>query len=96
MSSPLLGLNSPEAVERFLEKNQGLDVNDLVPLPHPYEDWKDEPIPELTDDQKGRYEVGPDGVSALRIPVPENEEEREKRARGSIERNGHESPDTWL
>ncbi len=70
---------SPEDLERFLDENEGLDVKHLVPLPHPYEDWKDEPIPPLTEEQRGRYEVGPDGVSAMRIPVPKTEEEREEK-----------------
>jgi Fe-S oxidoreductase len=63
-------VKSPDDLERFLLENQGIDPADLVPLPHPYEDWKDEPIPPLTDDQLERYEVGPDGVSAMRIPIP--------------------------
>jgi Fe-S oxidoreductase len=83
MAFPLL--RSPEDVERFLDKNEGLDINDLVPLPHPYEDWKDEPISALTEEQRGRYEVGPDGVSATLTPVPETEEEREKKVAGFLE-----------
>ena len=49
---------SPKDLERFLDENEGLDVKDLVPLPHPYEDWEDEPIPALTGDQRARLEVG--------------------------------------
>jgi len=71
-------LKSREDLQRFLETNEGLDVGQLVPLPHPYEAWEDQPIGTLTDEQKQRYEVGPDGVSALRIPVPETEEERDR------------------
>lgn len=82
---PLPSLKSPEDVERFLAENEGVDVNHLVPLPFPYQDWKDEPIPSLTEEQRGRYEVGPDGVSALRIPVPESEEERERLVAGFLE-----------
>ena len=59
-------VKSPDDLERFLLENQGIDPEDLVPLPHPYEDWKDEPIPPLSDEQLERYEVGPDGVSAMR------------------------------
>ena len=69
-------LKNKEDVERFLIENEGLDGDQLVPLPPPYQDWKDKPIPELTEDQRQRYEAGPDGISALRIPVPETEEER--------------------
>jgi Fe-S oxidoreductase len=78
-------VKSPEDLERFLDENEGLDVKDLVPLPHPYEDWEDEPIPALTEEQRGRMEVGPDGVSALRIPVPRTEEEREKKVASFLE-----------
>jgi Fe-S oxidoreductase len=71
-------LKGPEDLSRFLEENEGLDVKQLVPLPHPYEDWVDKPIPALTEEQRERYEVGPDGISAIRIPVPENDEERDR------------------
>jgi len=83
MSSPLP--KSPGELDRFLDANEGLDVKDLVPLPYPYQDWEDEPIPPLTEEQRGRYEVGPDGVSALRIPVPQTEEEREKKVAAFLE-----------
>jgi Fe-S oxidoreductase len=76
---------SPEDLERFLDKNEGLDVKELVPLPYPYQDWEDEPIPALTEEQRARLEVGPDGVSALRIPVPQTEEEREKKVAAFLE-----------
>ena len=65
-------LKSAEDLERFLDENEGLDVEDLVPLPYPYQDWEDEPIPPLTEEQRGRYEIGPDGVSATqrrRLPA---------------------------
>ena len=71
-------IQRPEDVIRLIEEGSPLDVNQLVPLPHPYEEWTDSPIPALSEDQRGRYEVGPDGISALRIPKPETEEEREK------------------
>ena len=85
---PLQQLKNPEDLERFLLENEGIEPNDLVPLPAPYEDWKDEPIPSLTDEQLERYEVGPDGVSALRIPVPKTEEERDK-VMGRLEALGY-------
>jgi Fe-S oxidoreductase len=75
---PLEQPKSPEDLERFLLDNEGIAPHDLVPLPSPYEDWKDDPIPELSEDQRERYEVGPDGVSALQVPVPTTEEERDK------------------
>jgi Fe-S oxidoreductase len=70
---------SPDEVINLMEKDEALDVDQLVPLPPPYEDWKDTPIATLSDEQRGRFEVGPDGVSALQIPKPANEEEKEER-----------------
>ena len=75
---PLPHLKSQEDVDRFIVENEGLDINQLVPLPPPYEDWKDQPIGRLSEDQRGRIEPGPDGISALQIPVPESEEERDR------------------
>ena len=82
---PLGRINSPEDLERFLLENEGQDVNKLVPLPFPYQDWKDEPIPTLTEEQLERYEVGPDGISAMRVPIPKTEEERDKLVAGFLE-----------
>jgi len=82
---PLPNLKSPEDLERFLDENEGLDVNQLVPLPYPYQDWEDEPIPALTEEQRSRYEVGPDGVCATLTPVPQSDEEREKKVAGFLE-----------
>ena len=78
-------VKSPEDLERFLLENQGIEPAQLVPLPHPYEDWEDEPIPPLTDEQLERYETGPDGVSALRVPIPKSEEERDKMVAGFLD-----------
>jgi Fe-S oxidoreductase len=74
-----------EEMERFLEENEGLDVSQLVPLPHPYEDWKDDPIPPLTEDQQSRLETGPDGVAVLQIAKPESQEERDRKVAGFLE-----------
>ena len=68
----------PEQIIHLLEEDKQLDVNRLVPLPRPYETWKDEPIPALTPDQRTRIEMGPDGVSGLRLPKPQSDEERER------------------
>ena len=70
---------------RFLDQNEGVDPARLVPLPHPYEDWVDEPIKELTDDQLTRIEAGPDGVCAAQIPVPQSEEEKERLVAGFLD-----------
>jgi len=73
-----------DVLARFLAENEGCDPAELIPLPFPYEDWRDEPIPELTEEQRSRIEVGPDGVSAAQIPVPENEEERDRLVAGFL------------
>ena len=70
---------TPDDIIHLMEKEQTQDVDTLVPLPFPYEDWKDEPIPTLSDEQRSRIEPGPDGVSALQIPKPASEEEKEKK-----------------
>ena len=55
-----------------------LNPDEYIPLPYPYEDWKDKPITELTDDQKGRLEHSLDGLTGIAIPKPETEEEKEE------------------
>ena len=69
---------TPDDIIHMMEKDTTLDVDALVPLPSPYESWKDTPIPTLSDEQRSRFEVGPDGVSALQIPKPATEEEKEE------------------
>jgi Fe-S oxidoreductase len=71
-------LKTKDEVESFIEDNLGRDIEELVPLPYPYQDWRDEPISQLSGDQRSRIEVGPDGVSALQIPVPASEDERDR------------------
>ncbi len=78
-------IRTPEDLERLLAADEPVDVDRLVPLPFPYEDWRDEPIPELSDDQKSRIAPGPDGVSAAQIPVPESEEARERLVAGFLD-----------
>ena len=82
---PFRQVTSPEGLERFLLENQGIEPHDLVPLPYPYQDWKDQPIPELSEAQLERYEVGPDGISAMRMPIPKTEEERDQLVAGFLE-----------
>jgi Fe-S oxidoreductase len=65
-------------VERFLTEYHGIGVDDLLPLPPPYDTWKDTEIPPLTPEQQARYETGADGVSGLRVPRPQNDEERDQ------------------
>ena len=71
-------IRSRNDLEIFLADNDGVDVNQLVPLPFPYEDWHDEPIPRLTAEQASRIEPGPDGVCGAQIPVPSSDTERER------------------
>jgi len=75
----------PRDVDKFLAENEGFDVKKLVPLPFPYEDWKDEPIPPLSPEQLERFEVGPDGVSAIQLRKPESEEERDRKVAGFLD-----------
>ena len=70
---------TPDDIIHMMEKDQTQDVDELVPLPFPYEDWKDTPIATLSDEQRERFEAGPDGVSALQIPKPATEEEKEEK-----------------
>ena len=69
-SIPLI--KTQEELDRFIAENEGLDIEKLVPLPHPYEEWEDKPIPALSESQRERIEPGPDGVSGCQIPVPES------------------------
>lgn len=55
-----------------------LDMADLPPLPHPYEDWKDEPIKAVSEETRRKYDASLDGVVAVRFPIPQAEEEKEQ------------------
>jgi Fe-S oxidoreductase len=55
-----------------------LDVEKLPTLPHPYEDWQDEPTPPLSEQARTELETGLDGTLAVRIKQPETDEEREQ------------------
>jgi len=55
-----------------------LDSTTYIKLPYPYEDWVDPPIKELTEDQKSRLEHSLDGLSAIAIPKPETDSEKEE------------------
>ena len=55
-----------------------LDVEDIPKLPHPYEDWVDEPITEVSEAKRAEVETSLDGVVGVRIPVPETEAEKEE------------------
>ena len=70
-----------KSIKDFTKPNEQittLNPEDFIKLPHPYEDWVDEPIKELTDDQKTRIEHSLDGMSGIAIPKPKTEEEKEQ------------------
>jgi hypothetical protein len=72
-------LNSVKDFTRLNGQILYLDPADYMKLPYPYDDWVDPPIKELTDDQKSRLEHSLDGLSAIAIPVPGTEAEKEER-----------------
>ncbi len=61
-----------------------LDPEKFSPLPPPYDKESEEPLTELTDDQRGRWEHSLDGVSAITLPKPETKEEEEKLVAGFL------------
>ncbi len=68
-------------IKEFAQKNGRaayLEPENLYKLPHPYEDWVDQPISELSEDQKNRLEHSLDGLSVLSIPKPQTDEEKEE------------------
>lgn len=73
--------NKMNSIKDFTKVNGqivDLDPQDFIKLPHPYEDWVDPPLKQLTEDQKNRLEHSLDGFSVLALPKPQTEEEKEK------------------
>ena len=73
--------NKMNSIKDFTKVNGqivDLDPQDFIKLPHPYEDWVDPPLKQLTEDQKNRLEHSLDGFSVLAMPKPQTEEEKEK------------------
>jgi len=68
----------PEEISKPGERLEYLDPKKLAPLPPPYDDLEEEPITELTEEQKKKWEHSLDGVSALNLPRPETKEEEDK------------------
>jgi len=69
----------PEAISsKRGEKLADIRPEELVPLPPPFDTYEEEPLSELTDDQKAKWEHSLDGVSAVTLPKPETPEEEEK------------------
>ncbi|MGD8393855.1 MAG: (Fe-S)-binding protein [Candidatus Eiseniibacteriota bacterium] len=68
-------------ISRAGEQLTHIDPADLQPLPHPYEDWQDKGISELSDAKRASAETSLDGIIGMRIPVPETAEEKERLTR---------------
>ena len=68
----------PEDIAKKTDRLVTIKPEDLPPLPPPYQDFEGEEIPELSDDQKRRWEHSLDGVSALNLPKPQTPEEEQK------------------
>jgi Fe-S oxidoreductase len=71
-------MKAEEISTRRGEQLVHIKSEDFAPLPEPYQDYVEEPIEELKDDQKERWEHSLDGVSCLTIPKPETPEEEER------------------
>jgi Fe-S oxidoreductase len=71
-------MNSIEDFAKLDGNLAELDPENFMKLPYPYEDWVDPPIKDLTDDQKNRLEHSLDGLSAISIPKPQTEKEKEE------------------
>ena len=55
-----------------------IKLEDLPPLPPPYENFEEQPITDLKEDQKERWEHTLDGVSALNLPRPKTPQEEQE------------------
>jgi Fe-S oxidoreductase len=76
--NPIEPMNSIEDFAKLDGNLAELDPENFMKLPYPYEDWVDPPIKDLTDDQKNRLEHSLDGLSAISIPKPQTEKEKEE------------------
>ena len=74
----------PEEISKKSDQLVNIRVEDLPPLPHPYENFVEPEIAELTDDQKGKWEHSLDGVSAINLPKPESPEQERKLVEGFL------------
>jgi Fe-S oxidoreductase len=68
----------PEEISKIADPLVRIRVEDLPKLPPPFDTVEDEPIAELKEDQKLRWEHSLDGVSALNLPKPQSKEEEER------------------
>jgi Fe-S oxidoreductase len=61
------------------EQLSEVDLQELIPLPPPYDKSEDfPPVKQLTEDQQERLVNNLDGFSALALPKPKNKEEEKK------------------
>jgi Fe-S oxidoreductase len=67
-----------EDISKKTDRLVEIKPSDLPPLPPPYDKEEEDPLAELTDDQKGKWEHSLDGVSAITLPKPQTPEEEEK------------------
>ncbi len=74
----------PEDISKKAEQLVELKVEDLTPLPPPYDKYDKETFTQLTADQKAKWEHSLDGVSALTLPKPQSVEEEEKLVRSFL------------
>ncbi len=68
----------PEEISKSAEQLVDLNPAKFATLPPPYENYKESPLVQLSDDQKTRWEHSLDGVSALTLPKPQTPEEEEQ------------------
>jgi Fe-S oxidoreductase len=65
-------------ISRSQERLGSLSVEELIPLPPPYDRFDSQPsLKELSEGQDAKYEAGLDGVSALLLPKLTTKEEEE-------------------
>lgn len=70
-----------KSIKEFAEKDiqiTSLNPHEYLKLPYPYEDWVDQPIKDLTEDQKNRLEHSLDGMACIPIAKPKDEKEKEE------------------
>ena len=75
----------PEEISKSAERLASIQPEDLAKLPPPYDTYEEDPLGELTDDQKTRWEHSLDGVSAITLPKPENKQEEERLIKAFLE-----------
>ncbi|MEJ2505178.1 MAG: (Fe-S)-binding protein [Ignavibacteriaceae bacterium] len=70
-----------KSIKEFADRDKqitSLNPDEYLKLPYPYEDWVDQPIKDLTEDQKNRLEHSLDGMAGIPITKPKDEKEKEE------------------